>query len=144
MSEPNRLSDEFVGKVGGAADQTALQGVNLEAGAEVLNKAYDMWNDMAWNEVLHVTGYDGIGLPGGSITWTYMPVRKVLITRSRSRLDPQRALPWAMQRLKEIKALCCQKKFTKYYRGLVKSPGVLDAKSPFTVAWKDGAVFWNS
>eukprot|EP00959_Pyramimonas_sp_CCMP1952_P131763 2754630-Pyramimonas_sp.AAC.1 len=49
-----------------------------------------------------------------------------------------------MQRLKEIKALCCQKKFTKYYRRLVKSLEVLDAKSPLAVAWKDGALFWNS
>eukprot|EP00959_Pyramimonas_sp_CCMP1952_P304666 6376016-Pyramimonas_sp.AAC.1 len=77
MSEPNRLLEGLFGKVGGAADQTTLQGDSLKAGIEVLDKTYDMWNDIAWNGEMHVTGYDGNGLPRGSpITWTYMPVRK--------------------------------------------------------------------
>eukprot|EP00959_Pyramimonas_sp_CCMP1952_P208413 4359622-Pyramimonas_sp.AAC.1 len=42
------------------------------------------------------------------------------------------------------KSAVLSEKFTKYCRRLVESLEVLDAKSPFTVVWKDGAVFWNS
>eukprot|EP00959_Pyramimonas_sp_CCMP1952_P240702 5030576-Pyramimonas_sp.AAC.1 len=81
MSEPDRLLDEFFDKAGGTSDQITLQGDNLKTGIEVLNKTCATWNDIAWQDVTHVTGYDGKGFPGGSpITWMTLPVRKVLMT----------------------------------------------------------------
>eukprot|EP00959_Pyramimonas_sp_CCMP1952_P195363 4085146-Pyramimonas_sp.AAC.1 len=71
-----------------------------------------------------------------------VPARKVPMTKSYSKLDPQRALSWAINRLQEVRVLSDKGCYTPHYYQLVRSFLKLDKKSPFNTVWKTGAKFW--
>eukprot|EP00959_Pyramimonas_sp_CCMP1952_P086968 1819310-Pyramimonas_sp.AAC.1 len=104
-----------------------------------LNEAHETWQKVAWSELRRVTGYEGRGLPGGAYTdWMEVPVRKVLMAKSYSKLDPQRALSWAINRLQEVRVLSDKGCYTPYYYQLVRSLLKRDKQSPFQHGLEDG------
>ena len=111
-----------------------------------MNAVYDEWNSVAWKDVLMVTGYDAPGLAGGAEPeWTSKPLRRVLHTRSYYKLDPQRALSWAIHRMGEVKTLFLDNRKNAYWHNLVKDMIKLPQrkKGPFQCCWREGARFWN-
>eukprot|EP00959_Pyramimonas_sp_CCMP1952_P472271 9499775-Pyramimonas_sp.AAC.1 len=72
------------------------------------------------------------------------PARKVLLTRSYKKLDPQRASSWAIDRLQEIRSLCPKGQRAYCYCRLSRALEKLVNKCPFNIVWKKGAMFWIS